>query len=278
MISRGISIVFVLLMVCVSLTIAQNNIDSLLLKKYPLIIGNIGFNTDSVEVVIGDIPRGETTILDFEVFNFGKDPVLFTNGKSNKFISTEFDPIQLLPNKSGKLSVHVEADIKLDLGSFDSEISIVSDDKQNPYKFITLLMNIVEGSKSATGNIYDSIPHINFDHYNYDYGHLRRGKIMHHTFVVSNDGGLPLYISEVIPPKGVEVLDMPMSEILPGSSGIIRLRINTRGRVGIQHHTILVKSNDPENPLVILGLHGSVRVYPSHKKPSNQCGAGSNRY
>jgi hypothetical protein len=87
-----------------------------------------------------------------------------------------------------------------------------------------------------------------------------------------------LYVLEVTPPKGITVVDYPIAPILPGEKAIIRLRINSRGRVGVQHHSVFVKTNDPESPLTILGLHGSVKVYPTHKKTENQCGEGRNNF
>lgn len=257
---------------CLS-TYSQSNIDSLLLKEYPVIIGNIGFDTDSVEIVVGQIPRGEKSQFNFELFNLGNNPVVFTNGKSNNFISLIFDPVILSSGMTGTMKVEFDADSELDLGDFDVEIAITSDDKQNPYKFLTLLMEIIEGNGGDLGN-YDSIPHIVFDHYNHDFGHLKRGKVQYHTFIISNEGGLPLNIIDIQPPKGITIIDAPNQSILPGEKNILRFKINTRGRVGVQHLSIIVRSDDPDNPVVILGLHGSVRVYPSHKKSENQCGEG----
>ncbi len=258
--------------------IAQVGADSVLLKNFPLVIGDIGFSTDSVEVVIGDVPRGEVSTFEFQVYNFGIEPVTFANGKSNKFISLFFDPLILPPSTAGNLRAEFDADIELELGEYSDEIAITSDDKKSPYKFLSLLINIVEGDGGGNLVRYDSVPHIVFDHYNHDFGHLKRGKVLYHTFIISNDGGEPLQLTNVQTPKEIEVLDSPRQAILPGEKTILRFKINTRGKVGVQHQTILVNSNDPENPLVILGLHGSVRVYPTHKKTENQCGEVGSRY
>ncbi len=266
------------MMISVSTLIAQDVSDSVLLMKYPVVIGNIGFTTDSVEIVIGDVPRGEVTTFNFQVYNFGSEPVSFTNGKSNRFISLFFDPVILSPKMTGNLSAEFDADIELELGEYSDEIAITSNDKMNPYKFLTLLMNIVEGDGGGNAKQYDSIPHIVFDHYNHDFGHLKRGKVLYHTFILTNEGGEPLQLTEVTTPKEIEIMDIPTQAILPGENTILRFKINTRGKVGVQHQTILVSSNDPENPLVILGLHGSVRVYPTHKKSENQCGDVEQRF
>ena len=256
-----------------SAIVSQNiGADTLVDKNFPLRIGNVGFATDSMEIVVGNVPLGEISNYRIGINNFGKEPIIFTNGKSNSFVSLKFEPNILMPSMSGTMNVEFDADPELDLGEFVAEVSIVSDDEENPYKFLNLLMNIVEGTGSAMNKAaFDTIPHLAFDHYNYDYGHLVRGKIEYHTFLITNEGGEPLNISEITPPKGIKIVDSPVQSILSGEKAILRIKINTRGRVGIQHQSILVKSNDPSSPLIILGIHGSVRVFPAHKKTSVQC-------
>jgi hypothetical protein len=252
-------------------------VDSTLLAKYPLVIGNLGIATDSVEIVVGDAPRGETSTFQYEIFNLGNDIINISNGRSNKFINIESIPSGLAPGSSAILTVEFDAKQELELGDFDVEVSLITDDAKNPYKFMTLLMNIVEGTNPEDGK-FDSIPHVIFDHYNHDFGHLKRGKVLYHTFILENNGGEPLYIYSVEPPKGITVVDYPQIPVMPGEKSIIRLKINTRGRVGVQHNSVFVKTNDPESNLIILGLHGSVKVYPDHKKTENQCGEGRNNF
>ncbi len=257
---------------------SQNEVDSLVIKKFPTIIGNIGFAIDSNDIVIGDVPKGQITTLNFEIYNFGNSNVVFTNGQSNTFVSQAFDPVVLGPGMSGNMTVDLDLDPEMEFGEFDAEISIISDDKKNPYKFLNLLFNIIEGSGGLNSGVYDTVPHIVFDHYNHDYGHLTRGKVQYHTFIVKNEGTLPLIISEITFPDGITIMDRPTEALMYGESSILRLKINTRGRVGVQHQSVLVHSNDPDNPLVILGIHGSVRVYPSHKKTSVQCNPQQQRF
>ena len=253
--------------------------DSLSNEKFPFVIGSIGFATDSIDVVVGDVPIGEVSTFRLELYNFGKEAVQFTSGKSNRFVSLKYEPDLLMPLNEGAMIIEFNADIDLTLGEFETEISITSDDKKNPAKFLYMLMNIVE---SARGGKYqkflDTVPHIVFDHYNYNYGHLVHGGKEYHTFLISNVGSEPLNILDVEVPKGLTVVDRPMHPMLPGEETILRIRINTKGRVGVQHQSVLVYSNDPVNPLIILGIHGSVKVYPEHKKTSDQCNERRQRF
>ncbi len=176
-----------------------------------------------------------------------------------------------MPSTSGRMIVEFNADSELSLGEFKAEISIISSDNKNPYKFLYLIVNIEEGNSGGFQGKFDSVPHMVFDHYNYDYGHLVRGKKLYHTFLISNYGALPLSITDIETPKGITVVDRPVQPILSGEQAILRIKINTHGRVGVQHQSVFVHSNDPSSALVILGIHGSVRIYPAHKKTSVQC-------
>lgn len=266
-------LILLLLFAHSNVAISQNiSQDSLVKGKFPLVIGSIGFATDSMEIVAGNVPGGEVTTFEFEIYNFGNAPVTFTNGRSNHFVTQKFEPKTLMPSTSGRMIVEFNADPELSLGEFKAEISIISSDKINPYKFLYLIVNVEEGtSGNGFQGKFDSVPHMVFDHYNYDYGHLVRGKKLYHTFLISNYGALPLSITDIVPPKGITIVDRPVHPILTGEQAILRLKINTHGRVGVQHQSVFVHSNDPASSLVILGIHGSVRIYPAHKKTSVQC-------
>jgi len=239
---------------------------------FPLLIGNIGFATDSMDIIVGDVPLGEPALFSFKIFNYGEKPVIFTNGKSNRFLSINFTPSAIMPLDTGVMSVEFNADNDLGLGEFIAEVSIISDDEINPYKFINLIMNLVEGSgNNIDSSMLDTVPAIVFDHYNYDFGHFVRGRRDYHSYLLKNIGGFPLVIDSIIVPKGIKATDIPEDSIHQNEEAVIKIKINTHRRVGVLHQSVLVYSNDPNNSLIILGIHGSVRVFPNHKKTSVQC-------
>ncbi len=270
---RLIYLILLSLFVNANAVLSQIVDDSLFIKdSYPLVIGNIGFATDSMDIIVGNVPQGEVTIFSFEIYNYSEEAIIFTNGQSSRFVSIEFVPTILMPLSSGIMNVEFNADNELDLGNFTAEISIITDDESNPYKFLNLIMNLVEGSGNEMDSIMlDTIPAIIFDHYNYDFGHFVRGRRDYHSYLLKNIGGFPLVIDSIIAPKGIKVVEKPMDSIYHNQEAVIKIKINTHRRVGVQHQSVLIYSNDPNNSLIILGVHGSVRVFPSHKKTSVQC-------
>lgn len=246
-------------------------VDSSFMDIFPTIIGSISFATDSTDVIAGEVGVGSSEEYRIDIKNVGNHAVSFTNGRSNNFISVNFEPQILNSMEEGVMIVNFETSRDLDTGMLVSEISIISNDNLNPYKFLNLFTTLVPSSASFSTTTMDTVPNIIFDHYNYDFGHHNHGRKFFHTFLITNYGTQPLIISNIEVPREVDVIDAPIGMIMPGEKRILRVKASTRGRTGIQHYIISVYSNDPSDPVVMLGLHGSVKILPDNKKTSVQC-------
>lgn len=239
---------------------SAQKVDSTLIKKYPFRLGNIGFAIDSLEFIVGNVSRGETFHHELQMYNFGKDPVTFQPGKTSKFVTMNYNPVILSPGQAGTAIIDFEVIWDLPSGPVQTEIAIESNDKKNPYKFLYLVGNIVDDQSQTAGQlIIDTVPRMIFEHYNYDFGHLSRGKNVIHTFVFTNRGSEDLVIDEIKSSDGCLILPPSSTVIPPGSEGKVVVKVRTMGSFGVQHRTVSIKTNDPVNPKITLGIHGSVR-------------------
>lgn len=250
-------------------SIAQNT-QTGIGAEYPYKIGNIGFAVDSLEYPIGNVLKGEIINKRIGMYNFGKDVVTFRAGKASRFLDVNYEPAVLQPGQAGTVIVNFEVIKDLPLGNIEAEIAIESDDKQNPYKFLYLVGNITEDSSRFQKKMaLDTVPRLIFEQYNFDFGHLTRGKKVIHTFFFTNMGSQDLFIDEVIPSEGCYILKAPENFIPPGGYGSMVVKVNTVGEFGVQHKTVNITSNDPIHPLITLGIHGTVRQQsPANQNPS----------
>lgn len=92
----------------------------------------------------------------------------------------------------------------------------------------------------------------------YDFGDIKQGEKVSHTFVLSNGGGDLLKISDVKASCGCTAAAPEKKELAPGESTNLIVTFNSAGRMGKQSKTIRIFSNDPENPELVLSFTGNV--------------------
>lgn len=269
---RNYLIYCMLLLICSGNELHSQGVDSTFYKQFPYRVGNLGFKSDSLELIIPDIPHGIVSKYALQVHNFGINPMIIQDGRSSRFVSVKANPPLLSPSTTGVLEVSIDIVNELPLGPFRAELSLETDDNVAKYKFLYLLTNVIENQNgSGAQQNYDTIPRLVFEHYNYDFGYLNRGKKIYHSFVYTNLGGIPIVVERVDVSPGCKLV-FPVPEIInPGESGIIRMRISTRGCIGVQHRSVVLYTNDPLTPMITLGAHGIVKAESPSAKSPNFC-------
>ena len=92
----------------------------------------------------------------------------------------------------------------------------------------------------------------------YNFGTVVQGVKVKHNYLISNTGDDTLKISNVHASCGCTAA-LPDSKILlPGDSTNIKVEFNSLGRYGHQLKHIIIRSNDVDNPEVVLDLYGEV--------------------
>ena len=92
----------------------------------------------------------------------------------------------------------------------------------------------------------------------YNFGDIKQGEKVSHTFVISNGGGDLLKISDVKASCGCTAAAPEKNELAPGESTNLVVSFNSAGRMGQQNKTVRIYSNDPENPEMLLTFTGNV--------------------
>lgn len=251
--------------------IAQVKIDSTN-NQFPLVVGNLGLSADSLEIVVGDVVKGETFNFSIQMKNMGDLPINFQDGKSGKFVSLTYLPKLLNPGQTGRVNIDFNVIREFPYGEMPVELILDTDDELSPYKFLYLIANIIDAkAKNASTTFIDTVPRIIFNHYNFDFGHMKKGKTLYHAFLFTNMGSEELEIKDIVCSEGSKIYGMPNTFIAPSENGSIVVKINFRSYFGVQHHTLIVKTNDPVHPEIVLSIHGSVYQRSSSKRNPDFC-------
>lgn len=86
-------------------------------------------------------------------------------------------------------------------------------------------------------------PLISFTESKFDFGTIKEGEVVKHTFQFKNTGNQTLIISEVKVTCGCTTPDWTRTPVAPGQTGYITAQFNSTGKPGQNHKVITVVSN-----------------------------------
>ena len=85
----------------------------------------------------------------------------------------------------------------------------------------------------------------------HDFGKIKAGEKVEHSFSFKNTGNNPLKISNVKPSCGCTTPDWTKEEVAPGQSGFIKVEFDSKGKTGVQNKTVTVTLNTEEKTQVL---------------------------
>ena len=98
---------------------------------------------------------------------------------------------------------------------------------------------------------------IEFFEDSYNFGEIKQGEKVMHTFRFKNNGSNPLKVENVKPACGCTATDYSKDMIAPGEEGFVEIEFNSKGKNGIQKKTVTVTTNtEPRN--TILSFTGEI--------------------
>lgn len=113
---------------------------------------------------------------------------------------------------------------------------------------LTILASSVMAQDGALFEMKDPGPFIEFTETEFDFGDIKSGEKVAHTFEFKNSGDAPLVISNVVTTCGCTASNWPRQPILPGEKSKIDVTFDSTGKVGHQNKVITIMSNGTNNP------------------------------
>ena len=123
---------------------------------------------------------------------------------------------------------------------------------------VVAISNPADSTPKSDTQVQTDLPIIEISKPVFDFGTAERGDLLEHEFVITNAGKAPLLIEKAQPTCGCTTVQSPSKAIEPGQQAGLKAVFDTRGRLGSQNSTIIVKSNDPHATSVRLSIVGKV--------------------
>ncbi len=98
-----------------------------------------------------------------------------------------------------------------------------------------------------------------FEKTEHNFGEIKQGEIVKHTFRFTNAGEAPLLISKIETTCGCTTPNYTREPIAPGQSGEIEVEFNSAGKAGMQNKVITIYANT-KNQRETISINTSVQV------------------
>ncbi len=77
----------------------------------------------------------------------------------------------------------------------------------------------------------------------HDFGRMKEGEVAEYDFTFKNNGKQPLLISKASGSCGCTVPDYPREPIVPGGTGVVKVKFNSAGKYGFQDKSVTLLTN-----------------------------------
>lgn len=210
-------------------------------------------SVQQTEYDFGDINQNDIVDHSFVITNTGGDVLKISDVRAScGCTAAQPDKTELKPGESTKLKVTFNS--KGRKGPQVKNVNFKTNDPNKPVVNLTIKCNIIvkdEGSNKSGAKIF-------FPETQFDFGKVKEGSKLNHTFTFQNTGTQPLIIKEVKTSCGCTAAVISEKNIQPGNSGSIKVDFDTAKRQGKTSKMITVVSNDTSEPNKVISITAEI--------------------
>jgi hypothetical protein len=221
---------------------------------YPFEEGAIRFRTN--HLTYGSIFVGDTVTQSTILYNQGKKAVQFSKSGSKVpgHLKPKMTKTTLAPGDTLTLWVTYIASLKKDWGFAFDNIYLSTNDPDRPMKRLNISAEIHEKFNPAEKA---NAPNLSLTKTLIDLGEVKEGDMPIAAFEFKNTGKSPLMVRKLS--AACSCIEVTSNKVLqPGESGEIKLRFNSRGRIGEFEKDAELICNDPNQAVTSLQIKGTV--------------------
>jgi hypothetical protein len=200
------------------------------------------------------IEQGKIVDHNFTITNTGGDLLKITDVRAScGCTAAKPDKMDLKPGESTEIKVTFNSSGRS--GPQSKYVFVNTNDPTNTEIKLKITGNVVAPGSSS---LSESLPKIYFPETQYDFGTVKEGKVVSHTFKFVNNGKADLDIKDIKTSCGCTVASVSSKQIAPGKDGTMKIDLDTKNRQGKMSRTITVISNDPDEPTKVITIFADV--------------------
>jgi len=219
-------------------------------------IGQLNFKMTVLPFV--KIKENQVKIDTLDFINLTDSAVKVEVKRAPSHLDVQIEPQMVPPGKKGNVIVKFDAGKKNMYGYVLDRIYLRINEKEN-YKYaLSVSATIEEDFSKLTEEELENAPVPVFKEKVFDFGTIKEGEKVTHSFILKNEGKNDLLIRRIRTTCGCTVVTPEKKIIKGGESVELETVFNSRGRRGRHSKTITVITNSPKSTSMVLRLIGKV--------------------
>ena len=192
------------------------------------------------------------------LYNAGNKAITLSTGKLPDHLTIVFQPASLAPASEGTMVLSYNVPKKNDYGFVLDRFEVITNDSITPVKTFSASATFEEYFAPMSGLDSMNAPVAGFDNTVYDYGKVKAGEKIPHTFVLRNSGKNELVILKTKSNCNCLQVILSKSKIAAGDSALVNVNLDTFGKEGPDSRRLNVFLNDYRMPSPVLEMKGEV--------------------
>ena len=216
---------------------------------YPTVVGGLRVKYRAFNM--GRLYDNASASKTFGVYNNSDSAISFTDVfEGPKYIGIAFEPTTLSPAEKGEIKITYDAQQRGSLGFNTDNIVFFTDETgDDAKKSFTVYADINEYFPPLSPEEIAAAPRLLIEEKVFDFGKVTQGEKVQTQFVLKNDGKENLNFRQTKSSCGCTVVDMPAKDLAAGTSMVIEVAFDSKGRRGVQQKSVTFYTNDPVNPV-----------------------------
>ncbi len=227
-------------------------------EQYPYDLGN-GLRVDHHFVNFGTIYNNQKVTKTVKFYNYSDKKITVQPAVKRlpPFLKVDITPAEIPPKGTATMHITFDASKTHSWDYTRGRIFLIINGQLYLNKWVDVAGVIKE---HFSEEVLKNPPIIEFEETQYDFGTIKQGDIVEHTFKFKNTGTGPLLIRKVKTSCGCTTSFYTRDTIPPGGEGEIRVKFNSAHKYGKQLKTITVITNSPKTTKVVLRMTGTVEA------------------
>jgi hypothetical protein len=225
-------------------------------EDYPNEIGPLRAKTNHIAFV--QIKENQVKKDSTEIINNTDKPIQLSFKTPPPHLSAVIKPATLAPKQKGYIVVTFDAN-KIKAYGFVMGRIYLNVDGQDDYKnSIAVSTTLEEDFSGLSADDLKNAPIVKYDLESFDFGDIKPGSKVEHTFNLKNEGKKDLIIRDVKSSCGCTAVSPSKNIVASGESVPLKVTFDSTGKNGRNNKTITVITNDPKNPTTVLRISSNI--------------------